>query len=608
MIKDNLQNSNFHYLKLVELGEEYFDYNPKAYNDAVNNIKEAVKFNSFNLPTFLDEYFIKYYQGPVFWIIDSDLTRYLEDYIVKNVKTNIDNYNMAKELYTKWTINRNPEEKKYISASVARLIEKNQKDSCFLLNLYLAVILTYEKSIYNPKRANELFEIIVQEIEAENLDEYHSRKVKYTVLLYWAFLYFTMEKFEDARVRLQEAIAIFPENYTATTYLTICDIILGNSLSVRGSLSKIIELDQKRIYYSIEQNNFKMYDYFVSNNITSSIFSFPNIWIIYEDFENILDMELSKSEFFQSNLADKVKRIKNYPTSEYIKQSQWDVLSFFDKVLEKYTTHKSYLFLHTSDKLQNKISVITDDIISNIKQSFSINIEEKIKAYTIGIQEHREIIAELKKEFEEIKIEFQEEEKHEIEEFEKNLEKEVQDLEHRINNIHEEDDLNPKYAFQNAITIGIMIVLMVTILAGFASYSNNAGFINGNMSKMVSVVIASGLKWGLIVSVFVVIYALLAAGSVVVEKSKKKMQFIKRISDLKRLKDPSIEKIKAKTIQAEKELAKKYDEKIGEKEDSLNIYIHEKEQKEKDYYKEVEDTIQYEIDKFVQFINAAKRN
>lgn len=606
MIAENLQHKNFHYLKLVELGEEYFNYNPKSHNDPITNIKEAVKFTKFSLPENLGEYFIKYFQGPVFWIIDHPMVKQLEDYIVKNVKTNIDNFNLAKELYTKWTINRNPDEKKYIAASAARLIEKNQKDSCFLLNIYLAVILTYERSIYNPRRANELFESIVQEIESENLDDASSNQLKYYVLIYWAFLYFTNEKYDEAKLRLQEAKAILPDNYTAGVYLTICEIILGNSLSIRGSLNSIIEMDLRRIKYAADQNNFKMFDYFLSNNFISAIFSFPNIWVIYEDFENILDAEMNRFEFASSQISDKVKRIKNFPSAEYIHNEQWTTLSFFDKVLEKYNTHKSFLYIKSMDFLLKKISNISDEIVINIKSSFSIDIEEKIKTYTIGIKEHTEALADYKKNLEEEKVENKAKEKKAIEEFEKKLENEITTLEERISNLHNVEDLNPRHAFQNAITIGIMIVLLVSILGGFAGYSNTFGVSGGNLSKVVSGVIMSGLKWGVIAAVLVVIYAVLAAGSVVLEKSNQRMKLIKKISDLKRMKDSSLDKIKKRYAEKEVAIIEDYKIKIEEKEKTLNNYIKEKEEKEADYYKEVEDTIEYEIDRFIKFISAEK--
>jgi len=607
MIQENLQHNNFHYLKLVELGEEYFNYNPKSFNDALTNIKEAVKFTKFKLPDDLDEYFIRYYQAPVFWIIDHPMVKYLEDFIIKNVKTNIDNFNLAKELYTKWTINRNVDEKKYIAASAARLIEKNQKDSCFLLNLYLAVILTYERSIYNPRRANELYESIVQEIETENLDEDVAKKLKYYVLIYWSFLYFTNEKFEDAKVRLQEAKAIYPNNYTAAVYLTVCEIVLGSTLSIRGSLNSIVELDLKRIKYAIDENNFKMFDYFVTNNLISAIFSFPNIWIIYEDFENILDTELARSEFSSIQISDKIKRIKNYPSPSYIQQEQWNVLSFYDKILEKYNTYKSFLYIRSTDFLLKKISLITESIVQNIKNSFSIDIEEKIKTYTIGIKEHKEQLEELKIGREEDKKDLREEEKKSIEKFEKRLKDEIETLEDRITNLHNVEDLNPRHAFQNAITIGIIIVLLVSMLGGFAGYSNSMGNSNGDISRLVSGVIMSGLKWGVIAGVLVVIYSVLAAGSVVLEKSNQRMKLIKKISDLKRMKDSSIDKIKQKYNTKEEELLSEYQAKIEEKEKTLNNYIQEKQQKENDYYKEVEDTINYEVDKFVNFISTEKQ-
>ncbi len=602
MVAQETNYQNFHYLKMIEIGQEYFNYVSRDEANLLSQIKNSIKFYSFRITGKHEENFIRINAAPVVWINESKFIKDLELYLNKNPKSNIDHFVLVKEYYTKWVINKDKDEKKQIASATARLIEKNPKDQNILLKLYLVSLFTFEESLFDRDKAITLFDEIIDYIGIEFGKASIFKHLLYFVNIIYSFLYMKTGEYVEAKGKLLDATSEEQEGLNSKIYLMIIEMILGNTTSVRGTLNDILDYDMGRIKIALDNNNFNMFEFFLRNNIISIIFNFPSISAIYDDFDPFFEECISSNSNLLSEINDNIKLFKTYPDSNYVTKGNLENIHFLERVIDKYITSNNFVLLSAAVKLKVKYFDTIEAVKDNIRKSFNDVVNNKIRSYKIGISEQQQVLDNIHKERERLLETLKREEEIAITKFEERVEEEVQKFEGKIDNLTKSDELNPKLSFQNTLVYGVIIALLVSILGGFAGYSNSFSANTNDFNHILSNVFLKGLQWGLITIIIAFIVAILASGAVLLEKSNQKMKFVKKISDIKRYKEKEIQKIQKTASSKEENILKAFIERVQEQEEIISKNKKEKEEKERKLKEDAAENISMEIERFQKYL------
>ncbi len=590
------------------LAKEYLQYDITDDEDLGRVLKENSRFFGFSLPAHVSEFFIKYEDAPVFWVYNSPLNIYLEDMLKGPGAQSISyaNHKSIKDFYTKWVLIRSDSEKRYFASSTINQIEKKTSKDNFFYLILQGIILTYEKSLFNPVKAQELFSSALELINLVKINDVYKIELKYLVLLYFGFLFLKQDLITEAQAKFNEALEVKPFGITAKFYNTLMDTKIRSLILSEEIIREIYNFDLDRLGYAIENNSLNMLDYFLRRPVLSNLFFYLDFSASLEVIETFLRDTRGSFVFDPEGIRIDINNFNNLNVSDYQDESIKKNLVFIETVIKNFTGTTNMLFLATSDKIEQKFLGTLETVYESVRQKYYGEIKEKLKIYDAEIYEKQTELNRITAEQEQSKNKLKEKLNSAINNVERSAAESVAVLEERINNIQMIKSLDPKNSFKNAMTYNLILSFTVFLMGGCAGYSNNFMGDIWKFDNLFSIVIVYGLKWALISFLIGLVVSLISAGSTMLEGSNYRQKLLRTITALKNEKDRKIEYLKKEGEQNEKLLVEKYTKNVEE----LRVYIenlkNEKMSRERELLEDAEKKIKDESGELEKLIKANK--
>ena len=154
-------------------------------------LENTSQFNSIKLPQEISECFIRFDLAPFFIMTDSAVIKKIEDILSfrKNDFEFVSNLREVKSYYKKWLVQKTLKEKHYFANSIINTVERNFSFQSFYNLLIYGIVLTYDTSSYNPKKAIEVYNRAKEIVNSCNLPQDIREEVLYVLNLFQGFTY-----------------------------------------------------------------------------------------------------------------------------------------------------------------------------------------------------------------------------------------------------------------------------------------------------------------------------------------------------------------------------------------------------------------------------------
>jgi hypothetical protein len=594
----------------VNTGKNYFNFSSDSASELSRVLRESNKFYRYKFPESINEYFFRYEEAPLFWISETPLNKYLKDFYRQNFPVNngIDQYRSPKEVFYKWIFNKNEDEKKYFALSINNFIDYYNSRSNFLSYIYAALVSLYDKTLYNPRKAIDLFEKSREVIVKIKLNDFAKKELDYLLNIFTGFAHFALEDYELAVEMFKNALKLKTSGVTAKFYLTLADIKSHNSEEAEIYLKEVFNYDSERVEFAVENFGFTMFNFFVDNSVFRNIYYYSEFSLFTEKIENLLSLIKLSNEPAAKILSNKFEVFKIATQDISYKEDIAKKISFINRLLKKYDDSNNVLFLNIGERLKNNFLDVVMEIKSDIKNKYYSNIETELSHLSEEIKIRSSSIEKILQELENKKIELKNKLASTITNFEKQIAAEIVTLEDEIRNLHLRPKLNPQSAFKHAMVYDIILSFMVFLMGGCAGYSNNYVHDVSELKNLITISLFTGAKWGLITFLIGIILSAITAGFTLLERSNRRQSLLQSISQLKNEKERSINLIKKDFADKEAVLIQNFNVTINENKERIEQLKREKDYKEDILKKEAEKQIEEECKPYAFLLDEEIQN
>lgn len=588
------------YTRLKKLGKDKFQYDSYTKVNYVTKIKTSSHYFNLDLPDEYKEYFISFEDAPLFWIMDSPVSWFLEETLKQKekegTKADVDPNKLMKEYYSKWVTSTRKSEKKYFAQSLFKTITKEKKSSLLSL-IYGAVLFSFDEGMKNSETAQNYYdqaELAVDEIaDEENI----KLELKYLLKIYRGFDFFYSERIFEANEKFIEASVFKNDPLTAKYYQAVTEIMLNNKEGGFDLICDIYDYDVKKLGYAITNNNFVLFQYLIKNPVFLNVFNQRQFGIIFTLLEEyIKGKEFGSSENL-AKLRSKFEHFKELHLNEYQDPGVRNNFAFIEKVLKGYFNSSLNIFFALSSILWIKLNDTLQLVFSSIRERFLAEIYDKLKVYDKNIAELNSLNEQLAKEIEEFKVKFKVATKSSVTYYEQQYEAQMSFLNRKLSQGMEEKNNNPVTAFKSSITYTFVFSVLVMLVTGFASYSSDYSDNVSGFGQIVKAILIAGGKWGAVTLIVGFFISVASAVYAVYERASEKQRIIKEISNLKYAKEKHLEKVIQDAEKSEKLTIRNLNERIEIHKKRIKEITEEKTAREIELHNQIEVKIKEETEK-----------
>lgn len=541
--------SNFY-----RLGRDRFEISLKGGFDYINSIKESIKILSFDLPVELKEIFIPYSDAPIYWIYESGLLTQIEDFMKMHfVRAKyLDLHRSMKENYTKWVATNLKNEKDYYANLTINFIERDIYKHNFFKQIIHGIILTYHHPFYNPSKALDLFESSKGLVNTLRLQEQLKNELNYILCLYAAFVHFKEKEYEKANTVLKEGLDAKTNGITAKFYTSLAELHLGNEDIAAFHLREVLSFDFHRLNTAMDINNPGMFYYFFKNAFIYNIFYEKDFAIGSKIIETILHPYSLADQNVLKNVLHNIEFLKEKKIKDYLTEDITKSITFLEKVAQNFLVSKNNLIIGLYTDFERKYNEVIDALVERAKTISMNEINAQLLKYEDAIKESVDSEKHLKIELENFKAKTKEVLNQTITFINEDFDHEIVRAENRINNLHTLDKYSPQRSFSINMTYNLIIAFVIFLIGGIASYSNRVVSDISEFNTILSYVLLSGAKWGVISFCIGGLISLIVAGLVLIERADEKQKLIKKMGYLKLEKERRIKEAKEYAEEKEK--------------------------------------------------------
>ncbi len=180
-----------------------------------------------------------------------------------------------------------------------------------------------------------------------------------------------------------------------------------------------------------------------------------------------------------------------------------------------------------------------------------------MKSYDDIIQDTLRTKEQLEKEIVEYKNDLQKKLADSIKVVEDYTAQAIQETEYNLAHAHEMDKFNPTVAFNNAMIYNLVVSVIVFLIGAIAGYFNNSHISSLEFYEMFSSILITGAKWTSMTFIFGVVVASGISVFVLAEKATYKQNLKRKINELKKEKELSIDMLKKEAARKRKINVKK---------------------------------------------------
>ncbi|MGE5400731.1 MAG: hypothetical protein ACM3S2_10020, partial [Ignavibacteriales bacterium] len=560
--------------------KEHFQDLVKREVDYLEFIKKSAQFYSFHLPADKGELFIRYVSAPYFWLCDSPALTKFEEWLKvesRGRSAALEGYRTIKEFYSKWATLKSEQEKKYYSLSTLKLIEREPNKDNILVQIFNAVILTYDKKLFNPAKASELLQNALMTLENLKLEAQLKGEFQYLINLYAGFAYLKQLNYDEAVQRFSAAVNSSSTGITGKFYLAYAAKRSGSPEAAMMMLNELLHFDKAAIEYAIELNSMILMTYFIRNAVTYEIFAEADFADLLEEIETAIAIETGINEFSFMKISDALSKLAESKVKEFYTEELEKSIAFLDKTSTGLIGNRNTIADYTLSALQAKLFKVVEKIIETIRQKFMAEVYDQLKQYDIVIDENLTAIKHLEKEEEEMKNLQKKKLTDQLEELETTISENIAFLEDKIENIHLDAKFNPHTVFNNSMVYNLIVTLVVFTIGAFAGCSRSSLDTSEGLRDVMSTVMLGGIKWGTVTFFIGTIISGFTAAFSVMERTTEKQNLLRKITYFKSHKEREVELLTRESEKRIKTIGENFKERVTDRKRAVDKVRNEKE-------------------------------
>ena len=542
-----------------------------------------------------DELFLVLNKAPYFWIYDSHFNKFLKNFFRLNntVKNESNSLLEFIKFYTRWVLGKTSEEKKFYAASAVDIIRKKKFAKHILSQIMEAVIYTFEPTLKLQPAAIELFDTSIEKIPSLKLPNDIENEMEYYLKLFKGFAFLKQNVLESAENMFTQALGIKTAGINAKFYLLLTSLLLKNTEVAESLFREIYDYDLERVQYALNLNDSRLFRAYCYENVMQNLFRHKECLAIFDSLSNEIGIRTGNSELLFGSLKSKLIDFKNINLRSKVSEDDLRQIYTIDDILSHFSKKNNIIFQSSLNLMENKFYDLLRTIIDLLGNAFESEIQSKLNMHDMQIEEGQATIDELQSEIESSKTNIRKKYDALIEKYKAAMNEKVSMLEDRIANLANQSEYNVFTVFKNNMFYNLFLSILVLLIIGFASYSNNEINDISNIQKLIKAFILTGAQWGIITFIMGSIFSLIHLLSVISERSNQKQILLKKIETIKKNYDNELNEIRKEREDTEKTIIEKIKEKIEFNEARIKNLLEERKKEEE----ELRQTYRTEIEK-----------
>ncbi|MBK8944983.1 MAG: hypothetical protein IPM32_06875 [Ignavibacteriae bacterium] len=583
--------------KFRNYGREHFSdllHYEISFDHFINNTS---KFYSIKLPQEISDYLLRLDTAPFFWISEANVVRNIEELITtKNSKFNyVANFREIKKYYTQWITLKTSKEKQYYAFSISNQIERNFSYQSFYNLIIYGVILTFDKNIYNPKRAIELFDKAIEMVSGCEIETQLKKDLLYYLKIYKGFVYFLEYNYNKARNTFNEALQYNPHGVNAFYFIALSSKYLDDFDNAFDGLKSVLEYDRMRFQYAINYNFLKLFTFFYNNACFYNVFTEIGFAQMLPDIDFLLRSLFSSDANSMELTYSKLINLDNLRIKEFFNQEVYAEIDFLRKALDNYKFKKNGLIRIVEQIFRDKLITLIEFIRNLIESHYFDQIKDEITVFDKQIEQNKRQLELIKHEREDAFKKIKMTEKEAFNYLEGSLSEHIKEIEDKINNLEDSNKYDPSKVFYSSMIFTAAISFVVFLVIGIMSVM--FGWDEGKSS--INIIAVNGFKWGGITFLLGIGISVFTAFSSFWEKSAYKKKLIAQLEYVKSTQSGERKNLEVDSNLKTKIYEQKFNERIQTQEKIIDSFVEEREENYKHKYK----IAKKEIDEYITPLN-----
>ena len=573
-IDDQTLSKELEIAKFRNFGREKFGNVIQRHISFDDFIYTASKHFSINLPKEVSEYFIRLETAPYFASMNSPALEKIESILLKNRDSNnfIANHREIKSYYSQWVSQKDDKGRSYFALTLINMVERNFIYQSFYNLVLYGIILTYEKSVFAPQKAIELYERSKELIANLVAEKEEKESILYLVNLYEGFTYFKLYEYQNAFNSFTDALKNNSFGVSARAYRGLSAVYLNNYDVAFDCLKEVLKYDKMRLKLAINYNHLKLFDFFYQTAVIYNIFAEDGFAPMTQDIDFLLRAQYSDEKNSMQITYSKLVNLCNLRNKHFYNDKIIAEIEFLKKTLDKYKETESSLIRIVEKVFREKLILLIEYLRSVIESHYYDKVKEESHIFDRQIEQNKRQLELIHQESEDAKrkIEITKEEKEQ--EIKENFDEEIKIIEKKIETVESDTKYNATQTFFNSMFFTAIFAFVVGFLGGIATM-----LISSGDERAISLIVKGGLRWGggtFVIGIFISIFTAMSAQADKSKKVKRLQNELERVKQLKKEELEFLEEEKIRTLDAYK---KKFDERIKNQEKIIDSFLKERE-------------------------------
>jgi len=550
-------------------------------------IKRSVSFDEFsehllqhtsiNLPPEIEEYFIRIDTAPYFCAVETPFLKNIELILSQNRTDNnfIANHREIKEYYHKWLYNKNDKEKTYFALTLINMVERNFNYQSFYNLVLYGIILTNEKSLFNPQKAAELFARSLDLVKNLTAKQNEKNKLFYFLNLFKGFTHLKEFDFSNAKNNFSEALKFNPYGISAEYYKGLSSVQLNDFDTAFDSQSKIIQFDKMRFQFAINYNQLRLFEFFFDSAVVYNIFSDDGFAPIVQDFDFLIRAQYSGEENSMEFTYSKLINLKNLRNKEFYTEKVIDEIEFLKTFLENYKQKQNGLVRLVEQILRSKLITLIEYLRNLVEVYYYDEVKDEFLVFDNQIEQNKRQLQRIKHEGDDAQKRAISMREESLEESKALFDNKKEALSKRIERLEKDEKYNPMQMFFSSMIFTVGIALTIFMLAGLSSTFISSDYdVDGSS---LSIFVSGGIIWGGITFVIGIGISLVTAFSANKEKFEINKKLVKETEKLEKQKQNFDNNVTDEASRREDAYANKFNDRLKNQEKIINSFLSERE-------------------------------
>ena len=428
----------------------------------------------------------------------------------------------------------------------------------------LATIKILDKTYNDLLSATDILNQTFETIAHMNLENNIKNELCYYINLFNGFSHLAQNTPDKAAFYFSGALVHKQNGINAKFYLALTDVRQGNFDTAIKQIVDLYDVDIDRLKYALTQNNESLFNILCDFSIIQNVFAFNDFAHMVVDINQEINNRIAQAEIIYTFLKNKIIEYNHIEHKISKEPNHSHTILTLDRIIHRFAHSTNLAFLSALPLLEEKYLVTINEILAKIEGQFEEQIQRKLETFNILINESRSSVEHLTHDIDLTKNNVKSKVERLIAEAKDNIDQMVYAYEEKLKYLEHMPELNPFATLKNSMSYNLFISVIVLLVVGFATYSNS-NYINeiSNFRSMISSVILTGTKWGIITFIIGIIFSAIQAGSTVMERNYRKQNLVRKIQSINDQRESELNSIRKEGDEIERKMIEKLKDRIA---------------------------------------------